>query len=124
MHTLKIFRDTYTELGIFPAGMTVLAEPNEDYSAWVVEMSLPRAAGVSHPFSLPESAVWGGGRQRLDTLDKARCAHHDYGFARTVLGLGHLSALRWIMRGYGVTNARTLWRWGFDDTPENLEAIA
>src|SRR5690606_1328206 len=81
-HTLTIARDTHTKLGILPAGMTVLAEPSEDYTAWVVEMSLPRAAGVSHPLTLPSSAVHGGGRRKLEALDQARCAHHDYRFAR------------------------------------------
>ncbi|MFD4444643.1 hypothetical protein ACFWPK_33180 [Nocardia sp. NPDC058519] len=112
MHTLTIARDTYTELGILPKGMTVQAQPNADYSAWVVEMSLPRAAGISHPLPLPSSAVWGGGRQRLDSLDRARCAHHDYNFAREFLGLGHLSAIRWLLSGYQV-DERTLMRWGF-----------
>lgn len=123
MHTLKIARDTFTELGILPAGMTVQAEPNEDYSAWVVEMSLPRAAGISHPLPLPTRALWGVAFHKLNTLDQERCAHHDYTFARDVLGLGHLAALRWILRGYRKTT-RTLQRWGFPDVPDDLEAIA
>lgn len=123
MHALTIRRDTYTELGILPAGMTVLAEPSEDYSAWVVEMSLPRAAGISHPLPLPASALWGAAFRQLYALDDARCAHHDYTFAREVLGFSHLSALRWILRGYRKT-VRTLQRWGFTDVPEALEATA
>ncbi|MFD4457661.1 hypothetical protein [Nocardia sp. NPDC058480] len=122
MHAIKIRTDTFTELGILPAGMTVQAEPSEDYSAWVVEMSLPRAAGIPHPLTLPRSAVWPGVLRKLDTLDQIRCAHHDYAFARELLGLGHLAALRWIMRGYQ-SGYRTLQRWGFA-VPDDLEAIA
>lgn len=123
MQTLTIRCDTYTELGILPAGLTVLAEPSEDYSTWVVEMSLPRAAGISHPLPLPATALWGSAFRQLNALDQARCAHHDYAFARDVLGMGHLTALRWILRGYRKTT-RTLLRWGFTDVPVALEATA
>ncbi|MFE3360855.1 hypothetical protein ACFXOQ_37525, partial [Streptomyces californicus] len=97
---LTIARDTYTELGILPAGMTVLAQPNEDYTTWVVEMSLPRAAGIAHPLPLPTSALGASAFRTLYALDDERCARHDYAFAREVLGLNNQSALRWIMRGY------------------------
>lgn len=122
MHTVTIRRDTYTELGILPKGMAVQVEPNDDYSAWVMEMSLPRAAGISHPLTLPPSAVRPGFLRQLDTLDRARCAHHDYTFAREFLGLGHLSAIRWLLSGYRV-NERTLMRWGFRNIGSD-EAVA
>lgn len=120
-YSLTIARDTPTELGILAAGLTVQVVPNQGHTAWVVEMALPRAAGLSHPLELPKAAVFPGALRKLTSLDRARCAHHDYTFGRGFLGMSHLSTIRWLMEGYGVT-ARQLERWGFRNVKS--EAVA
>lgn len=103
---VEFARDARTDLGIIAAGTPMLASPSVE-GGWEVELSLPRVGVPSHLVAVPANKIRNG-KKMLDILH----SHHDYRFAREVLGWSHSDALRWIERGYKRSERQVL-RWGF-----------
>jgi hypothetical protein len=106
---VRLLRDVITEVGIFHAGLPMMATRTED--GWLLHVSLPGRAPMHLEPIPPEAArYYGKHTARMDS--RKRAAHEDYQFATTLLRYDNDQAVRWLKARYDVS-LKTLREWGF-----------
>lgn len=110
---VRLLVDVETDVGTYPAGLRLMATPDED--GWLLHLSLPNREGAVRLEHVPADAARFYGRRTANAAERKASAHEDYIFATTVLGYGDEAATLWLQRQYKVS-LKTLRTWGFHTT--------